>query len=91
MVKWRGMLFGLMAVAAGGAIAQQAVKVAPPAAAAKVEAAPAVPVAAAATGGHVLDKTDVDAWLDGYMPYAIARGDIAGAVVVVVKDGQVLT
>ena len=91
MVKWRGMLFGLMAVAAGGAIAQQAVKVAPPAAAAKVEASPAVPAAAAATGGHVLDKTDVDAWLDGYMPYAIARGDIAGAVVVVVKDGQILT
>jgi CubicO group peptidase (beta-lactamase class C family) len=25
------------------------------------------------------------------MPYAIARGDIPGAVVVVVKDGQVLT
>jgi len=80
-----------MAVAAGTAIAQQAVKVAPPAAAAKVEASPAAPVAAVATGGHVLDKTDVDAWLDGYMPYAIARGDIAGAVVVVVKDGQVLT
>jgi CubicO group peptidase (beta-lactamase class C family) len=36
-------------------------------------------------------KTDVDAWLDGFMPYATARGDIAGAVVVVVKDGQVLT
>ena len=42
-------------------------------------------------GAHELSKTDVDAWLDGYMPYAIARGDIAGAVVVVVKDGQVLT
>ena len=37
-----------------------------------------------------LGKQDVEAWLDGYMPYALARGDVAGAVVVVVKDGQVL-
>ena len=36
-------------------------------------------------------KSDVDAWLDGYMPYALKRGDAAGAVVVVVKDGAVLT
>ena len=33
----------------------------------------------------------MNAWLDGYLPYALARGDIPGAVVVVVKDGQVLT
>jgi CubicO group peptidase (beta-lactamase class C family) len=38
-----------------------------------------------------LTKTDVDAWLDGFMPYAIARGGVPGAVVVVVKDGQVVT
>lgn len=38
-----------------------------------------------------LTATDLDAWLDGYMPYALASGDIAGAVVVVVKDGQILT
>ncbi|PKQ00371.1 MAG: serine hydrolase [Alphaproteobacteria bacterium HGW-Alphaproteobacteria-13] len=42
-------------------------------------------------GGAALTKTDIDAWLDGYMPYALARGDLVGAVVVVVKDGQVLT
>ena len=40
---------------------------------------------------HELTKTDADAWLDGFIPYALARGDIAGAVVVIVKDGQVLT
>jgi CubicO group peptidase (beta-lactamase class C family) len=34
---------------------------------------------------------DVDAWLDGYLPYVLAQADIAGAVVVIVKDGQVLT
>ena len=38
-----------------------------------------------------LTKADVDTWLDGYMPYALERGDAAGAVVVVVKDGKVLT
>ena len=37
-----------------------------------------------------LNRADVEAWLDGFMPYALERGDIAGAVVVVVKDGQVL-
>jgi CubicO group peptidase (beta-lactamase class C family) len=40
---------------------------------------------------HELAKADLDAWLDGYMPYALAQADIAGAVVVVVKDGRVLT
>ena len=38
-----------------------------------------------------LTKADVDAWLDGFVPYALHSGDIGGAVVVVVKDGQVLT
>ena len=47
--------------------------------------------AAAPGPGHELTAGDVDAWLDGYMPYALAQGDIAGAVVVIVKDGQVLT
>jgi CubicO group peptidase (beta-lactamase class C family) len=40
---------------------------------------------------HDLTSVDVDAWLDGYLPYALAQGDIAGAAVVIVKDGQVLT
>lgn len=37
-----------------------------------------------------LTADDAATWLDGFMPYAIARGDIAGAVVTVVKDGQIL-
>jgi len=40
---------------------------------------------------HELTAADADAWLDGYLPYALAQADIAGAVVVIVKDGQVLT
>src|SRR4029077_4237934 len=34
---------------------------------------------------------DVNAWLDGYMPYALATGDLDGDVVADVKDGQILT
>lgn len=56
---------------------------APPAAA----QAPAPP----APASRALDKADLDAWLDGLVPYAMATGDIAGTVVVVVKDGRVLT
>jgi CubicO group peptidase (beta-lactamase class C family) len=53
--------------------------------------AAAPPVTATADGAHDLSKQDVDAWLDGYMPYALKTGAIPGAVVVVVKDGQPLT
>jgi CubicO group peptidase (beta-lactamase class C family) len=48
-------------------------------------------VSPAGTQGHQLNKADVDAWLDGFLPYALHTGDIPGAVVVVVKDGQILT
>ncbi|MBW4332143.1 beta-lactamase family protein [Stakelama sp. CBK3Z-3] len=44
-----------------------------------------------AGGAAALTRQDVDAWLDGFVPFALQSGDIAGAVVVVVKDGQVLT
>jgi CubicO group peptidase (beta-lactamase class C family) len=35
-------------------------------------------------------QSNLEAWLDGLLPYALAHGEIAGAVVVVVKDNQVL-
>ena len=41
-------------------------------------------------GAADLTEEDVGAWLDGLMPYALASGDIPGAVVTVVKDGKVL-
>ncbi len=62
-----------------------------------LQLAPAPHQAAPAAGARTptapaqLTKQDVDAWLDGFVPYALDQGDIAGAVVVVVKDGQVLT
>jgi CubicO group peptidase (beta-lactamase class C family) len=44
----------------------------------------------AARAEPLLVRPDLEAWLDGFMPFALQRGDIAGAEVVVVKDGQVL-
>jgi CubicO group peptidase (beta-lactamase class C family) len=46
---------------------------------------------AAAPQAKTLTADDVNAWLDGYMPYALATGDLAGAVVAVVRDGQIVT
>jgi CubicO group peptidase (beta-lactamase class C family) len=43
------------------------------------------------SAGVALTAQDVNAWLDGYMPHALHTGDIAGAVVAVVKDGTILT
>ena len=37
-----------------------------------------------------LERADVESWMDGFMPYALDSGDVAGAVVVVVKNGDVL-
>src|SRR5216684_351792 len=39
---------------------------------------------------HELTVADATAWLDGFMPMQLEREDIAGAVVLVVKDGKVL-
>ena len=50
----------------------------------------AAPVAQPA-GSAQLTAQDLNAWLDGYMPISIGRANIPGAVVVVVKDGQILS
>ncbi len=77
--------------AASGAAAQD---LAPQAATAATEAS--VPASAPATTAGEAAQTpqltyaDLGAWLDGFMPNAIKQGDIAGAVVVVVKDGAIL-
>lgn len=39
---------------------------------------------------HDLNKTDLETWLDGFVPFALKNGDMAGMVVVVVRDGSVL-
>ena len=37
-----------------------------------------------------LNPADLEAWLDGLVPYVLEQADVAGSVVVVVKNGQVL-
>src|SRR6187431_2042677 len=62
----------------------------PPATATGITATPANPPEQD-HGAVPLTKADVDVWLDGYLPYALRTADIPGAVVTVVKDGQLLT
>ncbi len=45
---------------------------------------------ASAGEAHALTAEDLHAFFDGMMPYAIHRGDIAGATLAVVKDGHLL-
>ncbi len=40
--------------------------------------------------GARLTHDDLEAWLDGFVPFALKRGDLAGVVIAVVKDDQVL-
>ena len=91
MFNWRGMVFGVLAIAAGAAVAQQVVELPPTIKTEKAQPSGAVPASPSIAGARVLDKADVDAWLDGYLPYALKSGDIAGAEVAIVKDGQLLT
>ena len=88
---WRlATLIGLFGLLTCGAQAQVSVasSLAP-----TVSNATVIPSATTAAGGvaHPLSKTDADAWLDGYLPYALRASDIPGAVAVVVKDGKILT
>jgi len=56
-------------------------------------AAPLVPVPTADLGGattHSLTTEDLSTFFDGFMPLALARGDVAGGVISVVKDGKVI-
>jgi hypothetical protein len=72
--------------------------VAVPAAAEKVQPKPPDPLPSASakapsasdTGTHELSRADLEAFLDGFVPYALKNADIAGLTLVVVKDGQIL-
>ena len=88
------LLVALLGLVGLAAVAQQANPLAPDAVRDKASApatAPAAAPVATTNGAPQLTAQDVNAWLDGFVPYALASGDIAGGVIVVVKDGQVLT
>lgn len=80
------LAIGLLALA--GPTAAQTLNPLSPAPATSAAPAPAMP---GARQGRALTAEDVDAWLDGYMPYALHSADVAGAVVTVVKGGQVIS
>src|ERR1700755_383677 len=89
LISW---IVAIAAAAAIPASAQSPAQLAPTkATAAILPAAAPPPTPAGAPVPHDLNKADVDSWLDGFLPYALKAGDIPGAVVVVVKDGQPLT
>ncbi|HEX4440581.1 MAG TPA: serine hydrolase domain-containing protein [Thermoanaerobaculia bacterium] len=86
------VMAAVLAASAGVLVAQRegvtpkaAAKTAAPAAPPAASSAPAPPEAAAA-----MTAADVEAFLDGLMPAQLGPSDVAGAVVVVVKDGQIL-
>jgi CubicO group peptidase (beta-lactamase class C family) len=84
----------ILAVFAGGSVALAQPELAPtptlpPSQPSESTPTPAI-VADAATQTPALTAADAGAWLDGFMPNALEQGDIAGAVVAIVKDGTVL-
>src|SRR3546814_7623272 len=80
----RKAMIGLAALAALPLAAQGPV----PAPAAKTTEA-TVPAAKTQAAPAPLDPKDLEAWMDGYLPYPLERGRIPGAVVVVVRGGVV--
>jgi len=48
------------------------------------------PIVPRAIGSQELSAADAGAWLDGLFPYGLRKNNLAAAVVVVVKDGQIL-
>ena len=88
----KSVLAMLLALAAGPSLAQQPTPLSPPVSTERVAGDPVSrPVPRTPGASTALTRADMDAFLDGFIPYALASGDIAGGVVVVVRDGQVLT
>jgi CubicO group peptidase (beta-lactamase class C family) len=88
-MKWALIMLAALAIPAAAQSPTQLQPIKGPAAVLPSQPVPAIAVPNASP--HSLTQADVDAWLDGFMPYALKAGDIPGAVVVVVKDGQPLT
>ncbi len=90
-MKWMKWALAVLAAAAIPAAAQSPAQLHPTHPAPVSAAASAPSAEPQASMPAELTKSDLDTWLNGYMPYALKAGGIPGAVVVVVKDGQVLT
>ena len=80
-VRLRRLRFGILSCLALGLAAMLSLGTSAP---------PSVQLLESAAPAPALTAEDVGAWLDGFLPYALHKGDIAGAVVVIVKDDKVL-
>jgi CubicO group peptidase (beta-lactamase class C family) len=97
-MNWRAKVLstsrraGWAAVAAVlvGALGWTSPQAAPPVGPARPLSAASPAAAPVPTPTHPLTATDLEPWLDGLMPTALRNAQAPGAVVVVVKDGQVL-
>ena len=74
-----GIVFCALALSLGSSAAQK-----PTAKSASEKSLPATPVPAA----HPLERADLEAFFDGIIPLQLERSDVAGATVLVMKDGQ---
>ena len=83
-------LTGAAILAAGVAAAQQPRPTLAPVSPKPGREAPASVPAATPAAPAQLTAADLDAFLDGVIPLQLQKGDIAGAVVSVVKDGKVI-
>lgn len=86
----RKLMMGLAAAAALSLTAQlpaQGPSAPPPVDSAMPAAGAAPSTAERGTPAVPLEAKDLEAWLDGLVPYALDQGKIAGAVVVVVRRG----
>jgi CubicO group peptidase (beta-lactamase class C family) len=87
MVRLRGVLLLVAMCLSIPVLAQlQQTTVAPKPAMAPAAGNPAVPASAL----HPLEKTDLEAFFDGIVPLQLERSDVAGATVLVMKDGKEL-
>lgn len=86
----RTLLAGILSLALLGGAHAQAPAPAPVLPPKPAPATPAPLAAATVAPADKLNAADLEAWLDGLVPYVLEQSDVAGSVVVVVKDGQVL-
>jgi CubicO group peptidase (beta-lactamase class C family) len=56
----------------------------------RAPAAASVEAFSSPSAAHALTEADAAAWLDGLLPYVLAKNDLAAATVAIVKDGQLL-
>lgn len=94
MKAWTWIFFARLVLAAFSVaptgVAQNAPRTTPVVPAHKNVQSGAPPVVEKPSGSHALDAADLEAFFDGMIPLQLERADIAGASVLVIRDGKLL-